>query len=85
MSNSTGIPNTYSQLWLTESKQATPVDSMKDVVGSSRVRQTPEEGQRTYQLKHNENNHKDEGNSLKTLNDKKQSIRCFIHISLYIL
>ena len=36
----------------------------------SRVRQTPEEGQRTYQLKHCGNNNKDEDNSLKTLNDK---------------
>ena len=36
----------------------------------SRVRQTPEEGRRTYQPKHCGNN-KDEDNSLKTLNDKK--------------
>ena len=32
--------------------------------------QTPEEGQRAYQLKHCRNNSKDEDNSLKTLNDK---------------
>ena len=38
----------------------------------SRVRQTPEEGWRTYQLKHCGNNNKDEDNSLKTLNDKNQ-------------
>ena len=37
----------------------------------SQVRQTPEEGQRTYQPKHCENNNKDEDNSPKTLNDKK--------------
>ena len=37
---------------------------------SSRVWQTPEEGQRTYWLKHCGNNNKDEDNSLKTLNDK---------------
>ena len=42
-----------------------PVDSIKDV-----VRQTPEEGQRTYQLKRCGNNNKDEDYSLKTLNDK---------------
>ena len=36
---------------------------------SSRVRQTPEEGWRTYRLKRYGNNNKDEDNSLKTLND----------------
>ena len=36
----------------------------------SQVRQTPEEGQRTYRLKHCGNNNKDEDNSPKTLNDK---------------
>ena len=30
-----GILNTCTQLWLTESEQATPVDSIKDVVQSS--------------------------------------------------
>ena len=34
-SNNTGILNTCTRLWLTESKQATPVDSIKDVVRSS--------------------------------------------------
>ena len=55
-----------------ESEQATPVDSIKDVVRSegSRVQQTPEEGWRTYWPKHCGNNYKDEDNSLKTLNDK---------------
>ena len=38
----------------------------------SRVRQTPEEGWRTYQPKRCGNNNKDEDNSTKTLNDKKQ-------------
>ena len=38
----------------------------------SRVRQTPEEGRRTYRPKRRENNNKDEDNSLKTLNDKKE-------------
>ena len=38
----------------------------------SRVRQTPEEGRRTYRLKRSGNNNKDEYNSLKTLNDKNQ-------------
>ena len=36
------------------------------------VRQTPEDGWRTYQLKRCENNNKDEDNSPKTLNDKNQ-------------
>ncbi len=36
----------------------------------SRVRQTPEEGRRTYRLKRCKNNNKDESNSPKTLNDK---------------
>ena len=38
----------------------------------SRVRQTPEEGRRTYRLKRCGNNNKDEYNSPKTLNDKNQ-------------
>ena len=36
----------------------------------SRVRQTPEEGRRTYWQKRCRNNNKDEDNSPKTLNDK---------------
>ena len=36
----------------------------------SRVRQTPEEGRRTYWLKHYGNNNKDEDNSPKTFDDK---------------
>ncbi len=36
----------------------------------SRVRQTPEEGQRTYRLKCCGNNNKDEDNCPKNLNDK---------------
>ena len=40
----------------------------------SRVRQTPEEGRRTYQPKRCGNNYKDEENSPKTLNDKKTTI-----------
>ena len=35
MSNYTGILNTCTRLWLTESEQATHVDSIKDVVRSS--------------------------------------------------
>ena len=35
----------------------------------SRVRQTPEEGRKTYRPKHCENNHKDEDNSPNTIND----------------
>ena len=41
----------------------------------SRVRQTPEEGRRTYRPKRCGNNHKDEDNSPKTLNDKNQKFR----------
>ena len=36
----------------------------------SRVRQTPEEGRRTYPPKRCRRNNKEEDNSLKTLNDK---------------
>ena len=39
----------------------------------SRVWQTPEEGRRTYQPKRCGNNTKDENNSPKTLNDKKNT------------
>ena len=53
----------------------------------SRVRQTPEEGRRTYQPKPCGNNHKDEDNSPKTLNDKNQQasshkFRHFVYIIL---
>ena len=44
--------------------------SSKFRVGSP-VRQTPEDGWRTYWPKRCGNNNKDEDNSLKTLNDKK--------------
>ena len=44
----------------------------KSHVGSQ-IRQTPEEGRKTYRLKHCEYNNKDEDNSPKTLNDKNQS------------
>ena len=46
--------------------------SSKFRVGS-RVRQTPEEGWRTYRLKHRGNNNKDEDNSPKTLDDKNKN------------
>ena len=39
----------------------------------SRVRQTPEEGRRTYRPKRCGNNNKDEDNSPKNLNDKNVS------------
>ena len=38
----------------------------------SRIRQTPEEGRRTYRPKRCGNNNKDEDNSPKNLNDKNQ-------------
>ena len=52
----------------------------------SRVRQTPEEGRRTYQPKSCGNNNKEEENSSKTLNDKNhqassQKFRQLKHIS----
>ena len=40
----------------------------------SRVRQTPEEGRRTYRPKRCGNNNKDEDNSPKNLNNKKQKL-----------
>ena len=48
--------------------------SSKFCVGS-RVQQTPEEGRRTYQPKCCGNNNKDEDNSPKTLDDKKNHFR----------
>ena len=39
----------------------------------SRVRQTPEEGRRTYRPKRCGNNNKDEDNSPKSLNDKNSN------------
>ena len=62
MGNNRGILNTCTRLWLTESEQATLMDSIKDVVRS------------TYRLKRYGNNNKDEDNSPKTLNDKNNSI-----------
>ena len=40
------------------------------------VRQTPEEGRRTYRPKHCGNNNKDEDNSPKNLNDKYEEFTC---------
>ena len=57
-----------------ELEQATPGDSIKNVVRSSQVQQTPEEGQWTYWPKCCGNNNKDEDNSPKTLNDKNQNL-----------
>ena len=48
--------------------------SSKFRVGSC-VRQTPEEGRRTYRLKRCGNNNKDEDNSPKILNDKIIKLR----------
>ena len=53
----------------------------------SRVRQTPEEGRRTYWPKRCGNNNKDEDNSLKTINDKNhqassQKFRQLISVEL---
>ena len=51
----------------------------------SRVRQTPEEGGRTYRPKCFGNNNKDEVNSPKTLNDKNSGIVCSFFIQNYLL
>ena len=53
-----------------ESEQETSVDWIKDMVQSSIWQETPEEGQRTHQLKCYEYNYKDEDNSAKILNHK---------------
>ena len=54
-----------------ESEKVTPVDSIKDIVRSFvYIRQTSEEGRRTYRPKRYANNNKDEDNSPKTLNNK---------------
>ena len=60
--------------------------SSKFCVGS-RVRQTPEEGRRTYQPKRYGNNNKDEDNSPKNLHDKNQqaSSQKFRQLSKYNL
>ena len=52
----------------------------------SRVRQTPEEGRRTYQPKRCGNNNKDEDNSPKNLNDKNKqaSSQKLGHLLMYI-
>ena len=75
------ISTTFQLLCLTESEQETPVDSIKGhrlkFRVDSRVRQTPKEGQRTYQPKHCGYNNKDEDNSPKTLNDKNS--QCYYY------
>ena len=52
----------------------------------SRVRQTPEEGRRTYRPKCCENNNKDEDDSPKILNDKNQQAlsQKFIQLSFVV-
>ena len=53
----------------------------------SRVRQTPEEGRRTYRMKRCGNNNKNQDNSPKTLNDKNQqaSFQKFRQLAFYLL
>ena len=70
-SNNTGILNTCTQLWLTESEQANPVDSIKDVVWSSvKASEVDKLLKKAGGHKRCGNNNKDEDNSPKTLNDK---------------
>ena len=88
-SSNTGILNTCTRLWLTESEQA-PHPRWFNKGRSSKfregswVRQTPGEGWRTYRPKHCGNNNKDEDNSPKTLNDKNHqaSSQKFRHPSI---
>ena len=47
--------------------------------------ETPEEGQRTYRLKHCEYNYKDEDNNLKILNDKNQSYSYHLALPLLVV
>ena len=49
----------------------------------SRVRHTPEEGRRTYRLERCGNNNKDEDNSPKIVNDKKQNSMCNVLLFLF--
>ena len=80
------------RLWLTESEQATPVDSIKDVVQSSV--KVPEFDKHLKKAEGHigrnvvENNNKDEGNSPKTLNDKNhqatsQKFRQLMYVCIY--
>ena len=46
----------------------------------SRVRQTPEEGRRTYRPKRGRNDNKDEDNSPKNLNDKNENNQIYIYL-----
>ena len=60
-------------IWLTNGTQTSTTTRSSNFREGSPIRQTPEEGRRTYQPKHCGNNNKDEDNSLKTLNDKKKT------------
>ena len=74
-SKNTGILNTCTRLWQTESEQAAPVDSIKDVVRSTVLVSEFDKhlkkagghiGWNVVEI-----TKKDEDNSLKTLNDKE--------------
>ena len=56
-------------------------------VGSQVRQETPEEGQRTYQLKCCDYNNKDEDNSPKTLNDKilLEWLKVFCQVSMLVI
>ena len=74
-SNNTGMLKTCTQLWLANGiRTGDPRGFNKGCSSKFRegscVRQTPEEGRRTYRPKRCGNNNKDEDNSPKTLNDK---------------
>ena len=73
--NNTRILNTCTRLWLTESEQATPVDSIKDVVRSSvKVSEFDKHLKKAGgHIGRNVVEITDEDNSPKTLNDKNHS------------
>ena len=87
-SNNTGILNTCTRLWLTESEEETLRGFNKGRSSNfrkgSRVRQTPEEVRRTYRLKCCGNNNKDEDNSPKPPNDKNECAFFFKKINYLI-
>ena len=62
------------------------IESTGVTCSDSWVRQTPEEGQRTYRRKRCGNNNKDEDNSPKAINDKNMYTNMYIHvyIKLYL-
>ena len=83
-SHNTGILNTCTRLWITESERATPPRGFNKGRSSkfregSRVRQL----RRTCRPKRCGNNNKHEDNSPKTLNDKKTAVTFYTYQSFF--